>query len=144
MFKSHPIQVFPFSCLVRTFPVTPPRHLVVTPPNFAYLENVFIRVMQLYLRPLEQRGLKSQQVPTFSVWVSANTFSLIAPQCTAVTKRNLSETYGTYQTHHYAKRCGKIKLSDGRGFKSSPFSVFFKVYFSTFPVSVTRCSAVAT
>ena len=60
-----PDPSFPFRCLVRTFPVIPPRLLAVTPPNFAYLANVLIRVMRLYLRPSKQRGFKSQQVPNF-------------------------------------------------------------------------------
>ena len=37
MFKSHPIPVFPFSCLVSTFPVILPRQIAVTPPNLGVL-----------------------------------------------------------------------------------------------------------
>ena len=72
--KSHPLSVFPFSCLVRTFPVIPPGLLAVTSPNMAYLANVLIRVMRLYLRPPEHCGFKSHEVPTISVVVSENYF----------------------------------------------------------------------
>ena len=42
-----------------------------------------IRLMQLYLRPLEQRGFKSQQVPTFSgVGISKYFFT----DCTAISE----------------------------------------------------------
>ena len=66
VFKSHPIPVFPFSCLVSTFPVILPRQIAVTPPNLGYLASGLIRVMWLHLRPPEQCGFQSHQVPTFS------------------------------------------------------------------------------
>ena len=75
MFKSHPLSVFPFSCLVSTFPVILPRQIAVTPPNLGYLASGLIRVMWLHLRPPKQCGLKSHQVPTFSgVGISKYTF----------------------------------------------------------------------
>ena len=52
MFKSHPVSVFPFSCLVRTFPVIPPRLLAVTPLAVTPL------AVTLYLRPPEQCGVQ--------------------------------------------------------------------------------------
>ena len=66
VFKSHPISVFPFGCLVITFPVILPRQLAVTPPNFWYLANGLICVMWLCLRSPEQCGFKSHEVPSFS------------------------------------------------------------------------------
>ena len=49
VFKSHPISVFPFSCLVSTFLVILPRQIAVTPPNLGYLASGLIRVMWLHL-----------------------------------------------------------------------------------------------
>ena len=66
MFKSHPIPVFPFSCLVSTLPVILPRQMAVTPPNLGYLANGLIRVRWLHLHQAEQCGFKSHQVTTFS------------------------------------------------------------------------------
>ena len=66
VFKAHPISVFPFGCLVSTFPVILPRQLAVTPPNFWYLANGLICVMWLCLRSPEQCGFKSHEVPSFS------------------------------------------------------------------------------
>ena len=66
VFKSHPNSVFPFGCLVSTFPVILPRQLAVTPPNFWYLANGLICVMWLCLRSPEQCGFKSHEVPSFS------------------------------------------------------------------------------
>ena len=53
VFKSHPLSVFPFNCLVRTFPAIPPRLLAVTSPKLGYLAKGLIRVMWLYLHPPE-------------------------------------------------------------------------------------------
>ena len=68
-------QFFSFSCLVSTFLVILPRQIAVTPPNLEYLASGLIRVMWLHLRPPEQCGFKSHQVPTFSgVGISKYTF----------------------------------------------------------------------
>ena len=72
------LSVFPFSCLVRTFPAIPPRLLAVTSPKLGYLAKGLKRVMWLYLHPPEQCGFNSHQVPVF-VNVYFSTFSVYRP-----------------------------------------------------------------
>ena len=72
MFKSQPLSVFPFMfqsglvSLASTFPVILPRQIAVTPLNLGYFASGLIRVMWLHLRPPEQCGFKSHQVPNLS------------------------------------------------------------------------------